>query len=85
MPRVLPRPRRPKPDHQRVLALLAPSRDGLTQTAMLKHGCPVEQTDELVRAGLATVSMQRIPVGNRIIEVARARITDAGRRALAKA
>src|SRR5262245_14969802 len=83
MPRVLPRPLRPKPDHHRVLALLASSRDGLTQTAVPKHGCTVEQIDELVSAGLATASTQRIPKGHRTIEVARVKITSEGRRALA--
>src|SRR5262245_53687934 len=80
MPRVLPRAYRPKPDHRRILALLAASRDGLNETALLKHGCTVEQISELVQRGLATMSMQRIPVGNRIIEVARVRITEDGRR-----
>jgi len=67
-----------------VLALLASSVDGLTETAMLKHECTARQISELVQQGLATVSMQRIPVGNRIIEVARVRITEAGRQVLAK-
>jgi ribbon-helix-helix protein len=81
MPRVLPRGYRPKPDHRRVLALLATSRDGLSETALLKHGCTAEQISDLVQQGLATMSMQRIPMGNRIIEVARVRITEDGRRA----
>ena len=80
MPRVFPRLPPAKPNARRVLALLASSRDGLTQTAVLKHGCTVEQIDELVRAGLATKSIQRILVGHRTIEVARLRITAAGRR-----
>ena len=82
MPRILPRPLRPKPDHRRLLALLAPSRVGLTQTAVLKHGCTVEQISELVSAGLASGSTQRIRVGHRTIEVARVKITPEGRRAL---
>jgi hypothetical protein len=83
MPRVLPRPHRPKPDLRRVLSLLASSRDGLTETAILKHGCTVEQIGELVRTSLATASTQGIRVGRRTIKVTRVRITDAGRRALA--
>jgi hypothetical protein len=83
MLRVLHRPRHLKPDHRRLLALLASSRDGLTETAILKHGCTVDQISELVRARLATASTQRILVGKRTIEVARVQITPEGRRALA--
>jgi hypothetical protein len=82
MLRVLPRPRRPKPDHRRLLALLASSRDGLTETAILKRDCTVDQISELVRARLATASTQRILVGKRPIEVARVKIMPEGRRAL---
>jgi|SoiMethySBSTD1v2_1073268.scaffolds.fasta_scaffold2175320_2 hypothetical protein len=82
MPRVLPRPSVPNPDLRRLLALLASSRDGLTERTMLKHGCTALQISELVQQGLAPTSLQRIPVGNRIIEVARVRIAEAGRQAL---
>jgi acyl-coenzyme A thioesterase PaaI-like protein len=37
----------------------------------------------LVRAGLATVHTERVVAGGRRLEVARVRITDGGRRALA--
>ena len=53
----------------------------MTETAMLKHGGTAKQIGELVQQGLATVSMQRIPMGRRIIEVARVRITEEGRQA----
>jgi|SoiMethySBSTD1v2_1073268.scaffolds.fasta_scaffold530992_2 hypothetical protein len=82
MPRVLPRPPRPPPNLQRVLALLASSRDGLTETVILKHGCTVKQINELLQGGMATASTQRILVGKRILEIARLRITEAGRQAL---
>jgi hypothetical protein len=37
---------------------------------------------EIIIAGLATVSTERIVAGGRLIEVTHVRITDAGRRAL---
>jgi hypothetical protein len=37
---------------------------------------------ELVNAGLATATAERVVAGSRTIEVARVRITEAGRRAL---
>ncbi|HEY6995143.1 MAG TPA: hypothetical protein VH397_15645 [Xanthobacteraceae bacterium] len=40
---------------------------------------------ELIRTGLATAHAERIVMGPRGIEVARVRITEAGRRALATA
>jgi hypothetical protein len=41
------------------------------------------QLVELVRAGLATATPQRVIAGGKRMEVATLRITDAGRRALA--
>jgi hypothetical protein len=49
---------------------------------MLAHGFSVEQTVDLVRAGLATAKAERVVAGGGAIEVARVRITEAGRRAL---
>jgi hypothetical protein len=81
-----PRTRRhPKPDRRRALELLASCRDGCTEAMMLAHGFTVPQMVELVRAGLATATAERVVAGSRKIEVARVRITDAGRKALAKA
>jgi hypothetical protein len=37
---------------------------------------------KLIRAGLATAGIERVVAGGRSIEVARVRITDAGRQAL---
>jgi hypothetical protein len=68
---------------RRALTLLASCRDGCTEAIMIAHGFTVEQLVELVQAGLATASPQRIPAGRRTVEVARLQITDAGRRALA--
>jgi hypothetical protein len=79
----LRRPRHgPKPDRRRALELLASCRDGCTEAMMLAHGFTVPQTVELVRDGLATASAERVVAGNRTIEVARVRMTAAGRKAL---
>jgi hypothetical protein len=63
--------------------LLASCRDGCTEAIMLAHGFTIEQMVELVRAGLATANTERVIAGGRAIEVARVKITDAGRLALA--
>jgi membrane carboxypeptidase/penicillin-binding protein PbpC len=49
---------------------------------MLAHGFKIDVLVELVRAGLATATSERVVAGGRTIEVARVRITGAGRRAL---
>jgi membrane carboxypeptidase/penicillin-binding protein PbpC len=50
---------------------------------MLAHGFTIDMLVELARAGLATATSERVVAGGRTIEVARVRITGAGRRALA--
>ena len=50
---------------------------------MLAHGFKIELLVELVRAGLATASTERMLASGRPMEVTRLRITGAGRRALA--
>ncbi len=77
------RRRLPKPDRRRALELLASCRDGCAEAIMLAHGFTVAQMVELVRDGLATATAERVVAGNRTIEIARVRITEAGRRALA--
>jgi hypothetical protein len=80
----MPRPRRrPKPDRRRALELLASCRDGCTEAIMLAHGITVEMLVGLIEAGLASASAERVRAGNKAIELARVRITEAGRRALA--
>jgi hypothetical protein len=76
------RKRAPKPDRRRALELLAASHDGATQAIMLAHRFTVEQLVELIRAGLATATAERVVAGRHTVEVARVRITEAGRRAL---
>jgi hypothetical protein len=83
----MPQPRRrrhgPQPDRRRALELLAASHDGATEAIMLAHGFTVELLVELIRAGLATATAERLVAGERAMEVARVRITDAGRQVLA--
>jgi hypothetical protein len=76
------RSRGQKPDRRRVLEPLAASRDGATEAIMLARGISVELMVELVRAGLATAKAERVVASGRTIEVARVRITEAGRWAL---
>jgi len=74
---------RPQPDRRRALELLAASHDGATEAIMLAHGFTVELLVELIRAGLATATTERLVAGERAMEVARVRITEAGRQVLA--
>jgi hypothetical protein len=77
----LRRPRRaPKPDRRRALELLASCRDDCMEAIMLAHGITVEMLVGLIEAGLASASAERVRAGNKAIEVARVRITEAGRR-----
>jgi hypothetical protein len=78
------RNRSPKPDRRRALELLASSRDGCTEAILRAHGFSTAQIVDLERAGLATAHGQRVVAGGsgRTMEVARVKITEAGRRAL---
>ena len=79
-------PRRlPKPDRRGALELLAACPDGCTEAVMLAHGFTVAQMVELIAADLATASAERVVAAGKSIEVARVKITDEGRRALAQA
>jgi hypothetical protein len=68
---------------RRALELLAGSRDGCTEAIMLAHGFTIDMLVEVVNAGLASATTERVVAAGRTIEVARVRITEAGRRALA--
>jgi hypothetical protein len=57
--------RRPKPDRRRALELLASSRDGCTEAILQAHGFSVRQIVELVRAGLAIATPERVVAGGR--------------------
>jgi hypothetical protein len=73
----------PKPDRRRALELLASSRDGCTEAIMLANGFTVELMVDLCVAGLALATVDRMVAGGRIMEVARVKITKAGRQTLA--
>ena len=77
------RKRVPEPDRRRAFELLVASRDGRAEAIMLAHGFTVELLVELIRAGLATATAERLVAGERAMEVARVRITEAGRQVLA--
>jgi hypothetical protein len=57
--------------------------EGCTEAVLLANGVTVEQMIEIVRAGLATATPQRIRAGQIVMEVALLRITAAGWRVLA--
>jgi hypothetical protein len=81
-PRRNARKRIPPATRRRALELLAASSDGCTEAIMIAHGFTVEQMVELVRAGLASATAERVVAGRKAMEIARVRITEAGRRAL---
>ena len=74
----------PKADRRRALELLAGSRVGYTKAQMLAHGFSNDLLVELIDAKLATAQPERMVAGGRQTEVTRLRITEGGRRALAK-
>ena len=76
--------RRPNTDRRRALELLAGSREGCSKAMMRAHGFSIDMLVELVKAGLATTKRERMVADGRQTDVVRVRITDAGRRALAK-
>jgi hypothetical protein len=77
------RAQRARPDRRRrLLELLAASRDGCTESILIAHGFTIPQMVELVRGGLATA--ERVIAGKREIEIARVRITAAGRRVITR-
>jgi hypothetical protein len=78
------RRRGPKPERRRALELLAASPDGCSEAIMLAHGFTVDFLVDLIRTGMATTRTERVVAGGRAMEVARVRITEVGRRALAE-
>jgi hypothetical protein len=66
------------------LKLLAAAADGYTVPFMLGHGCSIAALRHLARCGLATTDRVRVPGNRRALSVARLRISDAGRKALAR-
>ena len=86
MPTPRRRPNLIKPNRMRVLVLLnGCGAEGCTEALLHAHGFATADIVELVRAELATATAERVVAGSRKFEVATVRITDAGRRVLAKA
>jgi hypothetical protein len=87
-------PRKPRPSpgaiadrriRRRALELLAGCGvDGCTEAVMLANGIDVDTMVEIIVEGLATATPQRTRSGREVLEVAVLRITDQGRRVLAK-
>ena len=70
-----------KPESRRALELLAPCRDGCTETTMLAHGFSIDMMVELINSGLATLQTEWFLDDGYQGERARVRIAEAGRRA----
>ena len=69
-------------DRRRALAVLAENPDGCSRAIMLARGFPLSLLNRLVRAGLATSHLEREERDDKVIEIVRVKITEAGRRAL---
>jgi hypothetical protein len=69
-----------EPARRRALELLAGSPCGCTEGRARRFS--IDFMADLVRAGLATATPERVAMGPNTIEVARMRITDAGRKVL---
>jgi hypothetical protein len=71
-------------EQRRALAMLSDAgQRGYTDAMMMAQGFTVDVLASLVRAGLATAMPQRVRAGDKLIEVAKVQITDAGRQAVA--
>jgi hypothetical protein len=55
----------------------------MTEATLIAHGFTNDFLVELIRAGLATAKAERVVAAGRTVEIARVRITEAGRRAIA--
>jgi hypothetical protein len=74
-----------KPDRVRALELLdGCGAEGCTEAILHAHDFATADIAELVRAGFASVTAERVVAGSRKMEVARVRITGAGQRVLGK-
>jgi hypothetical protein len=62
----------------------AAAAEGCTEAILHAHGFATADIAELVRAGFATATAERVVAGSRKMEVARVRITGAGQRVLGK-
>ncbi len=71
-----------RPSHLRVLRVLAKTQHGCDVNALLTRGFKLEIMAALVRGGLATIRVETVEESGLPIEIARIRITDAGRKAI---
>ena len=72
-----------KPHQRRALVLLAGcSTAGCTEAVMLLHGFTTEQLADLVRAGFAATTIERVVGSAQTVEVTRLKITEGGQQAL---
>jgi hypothetical protein len=70
-------------EQHRALALLADTPRGCLETVLIDvEGFTVDALAELVRVDYVSLAPETVRAGGRKIEVARLRITDAGRRAI---
>jgi len=58
--------------------------NGATQALLSAHGFDANLIAELVNRGMATITAEKVRAGGKLMAVAKARITDAGRDALAE-
>jgi hypothetical protein len=70
-------------DRGRAVLRAMPGR-GYTEAALTASGFTTDALADLVRTGLASVTLERLSVRERIIEVVRVKITGAGRQAIRK-
>ena len=63
--------------------LATAGRDGATQPLLSVHGFSAAMIARLVNRGLATLTHEKVRAGGKLVDVAKVRITDAGRDALA--
>lgn len=69
-------------DQRLALAMLATAgHDGVAQALLSAHGFDGTMIAGLVNRGLATLTMEKVRTGGKLIAVAMVRITEAGRRA----
>ena len=77
------RVQRERRDRRRALTVLAGSADGVTEALMLARGFTIPLLVELIHAGLASATIDRVIAGRRTLNVVRLKITDVGRQELA--
>jgi hypothetical protein len=70
------------PEQRRALAMQTADRNGAPQALLSAHGFDASLIAGLVNRGLATLTAEKILAGGKLIAIAKARITAAGREAL---